>query len=119
MKKLILAVVLYAASMGLASASAMTYEGDAAARGGPPLGVEVYVRGGFNLWGLVDPMVWDQTAQTYVAEIQINVGSYEFRVASEDWSTVDLGNIDRVDPFSPPATRNVTPDCLRSLLLAT
>ena len=93
MKKLLLAALLYAATWGVASAatanaSAASFEG-----AGDPFGVPVYVRGGFNDWGLAAPMAYDAGSGTYSATISLDPGSYEFKVASEDWSTVDLGNL--------------------------
>ncbi len=108
MKKLILAALLYAAAMGVASAATAVPASDSGAqRGIDPFGVPVYVRGGFNDWGLANPMTYDSGSSTYNAVISLDVGIWEFKVASEDWSAVDLGNIDQVGTFSPPATVNV------------
>ena len=50
----------------------------------------VFVRGGMNGWGEVDAFTYDGDG-IYKAELEITAGSYEFKVASSDWSTVDKG----------------------------
>ncbi|GGW88054.1 alpha-1,6-glucosidase domain-containing protein [Alteromonas halophila] len=66
----------------------------------PYVGTPVYVRGGFNGWGTDNELTYDG-GRLYSASVDLDVGSYEFKVASEDWSTVNLGavsgdNADRV-----------------------
>ncbi|MCY3837648.1 MAG: hypothetical protein OXH09_03180 [Gammaproteobacteria bacterium] len=51
---------------------------------------EVFVRGGMNGWGTDNLLVFKGTAR-YSTHIVLEVGDYEFKVASEDWSTVNLG----------------------------
>jgi pullulanase len=50
----------------------------------------VYIRGSLNTWGTDNPLIYQGDA-VYSASIALNVGDYEFKVASEDWSTVDYG----------------------------
>ena len=57
----------------------------------PPYDVEVFVRGSFNGWGLGHEMRFDAVENEYVAYVELTPGGYEFKIASEDWSTVDLG----------------------------
>ncbi|WJG07889.1 alpha-1,6-glucosidase domain-containing protein [Aliiglaciecola sp. LCG003] len=57
----------------------------------PFFGTTVFVRGGMNGWGEVDAMTY-QVGGIYTATIDITAGSYEFKVASGDWSTVDYGS---------------------------
>ncbi|KUM51954.1 pullulanase-type alpha-1,6-glucosidase [Rheinheimera sp. EpRS3] len=50
----------------------------------------IYVRGGMNGWGEVDAFNYEGDG-IYMATIDIAAGSYEFKLASGDWSTVDFG----------------------------
>lgn len=50
----------------------------------------VYIRGGMNDWGEVDATAY-QGAGVYSADLALDAGSYEFKVASADWSTFNLG----------------------------
>jgi len=52
---------------------------------------EVYVRGGMNGWGTTDLFTYQGEGE-YTVDIELSVGSAEFKVASEDWNTVNLGN---------------------------
>ena len=52
----------------------------------------VFIRGGMNGWGETDGLIYNGDG-SYEAEIAIDAGSYEFKVASSDWSTVDLGAV--------------------------
>lgn len=52
---------------------------------------EVYVRGGMNGWGTVDLFSY-QGDGIYLADVELSAGTIEFKVASEDWATVNLGN---------------------------
>jgi hypothetical protein len=58
----------------------------------PPYDVEVFVRGSFNGWALGHEMKFDATENEYVAYVELTPGAYEFKIASEDWLTVDLGS---------------------------
>uniref|UniRef100_UPI0030F4B091 alpha-1,6-glucosidase domain-containing protein n=1 Tax=Paraglaciecola sp. TaxID=1920173 RepID=UPI0030F4B091 len=53
----------------------------------------VYVRGGMNGWGEANPLNYLVGGQ-YMTTIDIAAGSYEFKIASADWSTVDYGSAD-------------------------
>jgi pullulanase len=53
----------------------------------------VYVRGGMNGWGEANPLSYSVGGQ-YMTTIDIAAGSYEFKIASADWSTVDYGSAD-------------------------
>jgi pullulanase len=70
--------------------------------GTDPYGVTIFVRGGFNDWGTANAMTYDAAAGTYHADIALDVGNYEFKIASEDWSTVDLGAGDTGDQVVVP-----------------
>lgn len=60
----------------------------------PPYDVEVFVRGSFNGWGLGHEMKFDAVENEYVAFVELTPGVHEFKIASADWSTVDLGAAD-------------------------
>ncbi|MBR9728461.1 pullulanase-type alpha-1,6-glucosidase [Shewanella intestini] len=51
---------------------------------------EVFVRGGMNGWGEVDAFTYVGGGEYRVA-IALDAQSYEFKVASADWSSVDFG----------------------------
>ncbi|GLS26247.1 pullulanase-type alpha-1,6-glucosidase [Marinibactrum halimedae] len=53
-------------------------------------GTTVFIRGSMNDWGEVDILEY-QSAGIYRLERTLTTGDYEFKVASSDWSTVDLG----------------------------
>ncbi|MYA17054.1 MAG: hypothetical protein F4Z28_09940 [Gammaproteobacteria bacterium] len=55
-----------------------------------PFRTEVFVRGGMNGWGTDNMVVFKGTAR-YATHIALEAGDYEFKVASEDWSAVNLG----------------------------
>ena len=50
----------------------------------------VYVRGGMNGWGTDDALVY-QGDGVYSVDISLGGGAVEFKVASDDWATVNLG----------------------------
>lgn len=56
----------------------------------PYVGTTVYLRGGMNGWGTDNPFTYDG-GRIYTVATDITAGSYEFKIASEDWSTVDFG----------------------------
>ena len=56
----------------------------------PFAGTPVFVRGGFNSWGTANPLAFEGAAQ-YRADIDLAAESYEFKIASEDWATVNIG----------------------------
>ena len=81
------------------AAGEYTFYVDASDPQSPTLGVfnaplfgatEVYIRGGMNGWGTADALS-DNGDASFSVEIELNAERYEFKVASEDWSTVNLG----------------------------
>jgi hypothetical protein len=62
---------------------------------GAPWGTNtVYVRGSINGWGVpgADKMIWDADAESYSVIYGIEAGGdHQFKFASEDWSSVNLG----------------------------
>jgi hypothetical protein len=50
----------------------------------------IYVRGEMNEWGTGNAFYYGGGG-VYTADIYLEAGSYQFKVASEDWSTVDFG----------------------------
>ena len=54
---------------------------------------EVFVRGAMNGWDTTDLLQW-QGDSTYAVDIAIAGGATEFKIASQDWATVNLGNPD-------------------------
>lgn len=67
------------------------------------LDTTVYIRGSLNGWGTANPLIWE--GDGYSTTISVDAASYEFKVASEDWATVNLGGSDTTEvlvdsPFS-------------------
>lgn len=60
----------------------------------PPYDLELFVRGSFNGWGLGHEMKFDTVENEYVAFVELTPGAHEFKIASADWATVDLGYAD-------------------------
>ncbi len=56
-------------------------------------GVALYLRGSMNEWGLRDRL-HAVAPGVYTATVKLDKGDYQFKVASEDWKTVDLGSTD-------------------------
>lgn len=50
----------------------------------------VFIRGSLNDWSTDNPLMYEGDA-IYSTSIELEAGDYEFKVASEDWSTVDYG----------------------------
>ncbi|MCU4676095.1 DUF3372 domain-containing protein [Catenovulum sp. 2E275] len=50
----------------------------------------VFIRGGMNSWGEVDQLSYNDDG-TYSIDLPLSAGDYEFKIASADWATVDLG----------------------------
>lgn len=50
----------------------------------------VYLRGSMNDWGLRDQLQ-AVAPGVYAAKVALDKGEYEFKIASQDWSAVDLG----------------------------
>jgi hypothetical protein len=64
----------------------------------PPYDVEVFVRGSFNGWALGAEMKFDAVENKYVGYVELTPNEvHQFKIASEDWFTVDLGS-----PALPP-----------------
>jgi pullulanase len=64
------------------------------AAGGPsaaPFAVDLFVRGSFNGWGTGHRMKFESKGNAYVAQVELVPGGHEFKIASQDWATVDLG----------------------------
>jgi len=55
--------------------------------------VPVYIRGGMNGWSAEAELTW-QGDGGYATQLSLHGGATEFNVASEDCSTVNLGNPD-------------------------
>ena len=51
----------------------------------------VYLRGGMNGWGTDSQFIY-QGEGVYTVQVELSAGSAEFKVASEDWATINLGN---------------------------
>ena len=51
---------------------------------------EVFIRGSINGWGTDDPVVFKGGAR-YAVHIAVEAGDHQFKVASEDWASVNLG----------------------------
>lgn len=60
----------------------------------PPYEVDIFVRGSFNAWSLGHEMKFDAAANQYVADVELTTGGHYFKIASEDFATVDLGYAD-------------------------
>jgi len=52
----------------------------------------VFVRGTLNDWGTRDAFEYIGEGEYRIA-IALSAGDYEFKIASEDWSTVDYGGV--------------------------
>ena len=50
----------------------------------------VFLRGAMNGWGTDDALVFKGAAR-HAAVVELAAGAYEFKVASEDWATVNMG----------------------------
>ena len=53
-------------------------------------GTEVFLRGAMNGWGTADALVYSGSA-SYRVDVQLEAGAYDFKLASDDWATVNLG----------------------------
>jgi pullulanase len=61
------------------------------------LGEALYLRGTMNVWNTSLPLT--RTRASFEREIELQPGSYQFKIASADWDAVDLG--------SAPASANL------------
>ena len=87
------------------------------AAGGPsaaPFAVDLFVRGSFNNWGTGHHMKFDAKENAYVAQVELVPGGHEFKIASADWATVDLGAADDgvvelgvAEPVTPVSFNNL------------
>ena len=59
-------------------------------------GTPIYIRGSMNAWGMNDYLL-NQGNELFTTSISLNEGSYEFYIASEDWSSLFLGPDDDSD----------------------
>ena len=82
-----LSVIGMAAVMTVGSVTAQAAGGPSAA----PYDVEIFVRGSFNNWSTGHQMKFDAKGNQYVAQVELVPGGHDFKIASEDWATVDLG----------------------------
>lgn len=58
----------------------------------PSVDNTVYVRGSMNDWGTGNPMTASGTLGTqFCTDIALSAGDYAFKVASEDWASVNFG----------------------------
>jgi pullulanase len=79
-----------AAALSIGSVTAEAAGGPSAA----PFKVDLFVRGSFNGWGTGHRMKFEAKGNQYVAQVELVPGGYEFKIASQDWATVDLGAAD-------------------------
>ena len=56
----------------------------------PFVGTSVYIRGDMNGWGETNPLTYIGAGQ-YTATFSVEANTYNFKVASADWSTVNMG----------------------------
>ncbi len=56
----------------------------------PFVGTTVFIRGDMNGWGETNPVTYIGNGQ-YMATFNVDAGTYNFKVASSDWSTVNFG----------------------------
>jgi len=56
----------------------------------PFVGTTVFIRGGMNAWGETNPFSYIGNGQ-YSATFTVAAGRYDFKVASSDWATVNMG----------------------------
>ena len=85
-----LSLVGMAAAMTFGAVPAEAADGPSAA----PFEVDLFVRGSFNGWGTGHRMKFDAKGNQYVAQVELVPGGHEFKIASGDWATVDLGAAD-------------------------
>jgi len=59
-------------------------------RTSPSRDLTTFVRGGFNSWGESQPMAWDGES-IYTSVGNVAAGTYQFKVATSDWTSLDCG----------------------------
>jgi hypothetical protein len=76
-----------------------------------PYSADIFVRGSFNDWDLSDPMKYDAPTNRYVGLVELSPGVvHQFKIASQDWFSVDLGDfVDPVVNLSVPKTLATSP----------
>jgi pullulanase len=68
--------------------------GDEGGGPGPGAGyddADFFVRGGFNDWGITNPMTEVGDSGIFESTISVATGGYDYKIASEDWATVNCG----------------------------
>jgi len=85
--------------------------GEACAVGAQFDAVTAFVRGGFTDWGTTAPL--SRVGDTPVLEATINIvaGSYEYKVASEDWSSVNCGGPEGGAALPTPVDASTVLEC--------
>ena len=69
----------------------------------------VYLRGSMNEWSATSENILEQqSATTYAITLTLAAGSYQFKIASEDWSTYAWGSKDGT-PLAPGDTGTLAP----------
>jgi CubicO group peptidase (beta-lactamase class C family) len=63
----------------------------------------VYLRGSMNNWGTQNPLR-QLDATTYQLDLTLPKGRHEFKIASEDWSTIDFGAALSAKPMLPASS---------------
>jgi pullulanase len=63
-------------------------------------GAPVFVRGSMNGWSTNDVMT-ERSNNVFQADINLSEGGYEWKIASEDWNTVDLTAAGLVELLTP------------------
>ncbi len=68
-------------------------------------GLSFFIRGGFNDWGTANELT-SGGGDVYQAVIPVTAGIYEFKVAADDWATVNCGGAANMPPvaLSTPTT---------------
>ncbi|QBF81998.1 DUF3372 domain-containing protein [Shewanella maritima] len=88
-----LTTAVFVKLQGEAQGSGLSADATAGAPDVVPYGsTTVFVRGGMNGWGEVDAFEYVGSGEYRVA-IALNAESYEFKIASADWNTVDFGGV--------------------------
>ncbi|MDJ0928762.1 MAG: pullulanase-type alpha-1,6-glucosidase [Gammaproteobacteria bacterium] len=72
----------------------------ASAAGGAFGTVSVFARGGFNDWGEADELV-AMGGDVYEATVAVTTGTFEFKVASSDWATINCGTAANMPAVMP------------------
>jgi len=73
-----------------------------------------FVRGGFNDWGTGNPMIQVGDSQVVETTIEVDAAGYEFKIAAEDWATINCGGPDYSSPMTVSAGSPTTLSCSRN-----